>query len=78
MNSALYQEILSDIVQSTVFDLKLNNWVVQQDNDPKHKSKPTFKWLKRNRIMALERHSQSSDSNSIEILWQDLKQVLHA
>lgn len=35
------------LYQSSVWDLKLKrSWVLQQDNDRKHKSKSTFAWLK--------------------------------
>ncbi len=49
MNSALYQNILKENVQPSVCDLKLKRtWVMQQDNDPKHTSKSTSEWLKKN------------------------------
>ncbi len=49
MNSALYQKILKENVQLLVCDLKLKRtWVMQQDNNPKHNSKSTSEWLKKN------------------------------
>ncbi len=49
MNSALYQKILKEKIQPSVCDLKLKHtWVMQQDNDPKHTSKSTSEWLKKN------------------------------
>ncbi len=56
MNSALYQKILKE----KVLKLKLT-WVMQQDNDPKHTSKSSSKWLKKNKIKVLEQPSQSLD-----------------
>ncbi len=49
MNSALYQKILKENVRPSVCDLKLKRtWVMLQDNDPKHTSKSTSEWLKKN------------------------------
>ncbi len=74
MNSALYQKILKENVRPSVCDLKLNRtWVLQQDNDPKHTSKSTSEWLKKNNIKVLEWPSQSLDLNPTEMLWHDLK-----
>ncbi len=68
MNSALYQKILKENLRLSVCDLKLEHtWVMQQDNDPKHTSKSTSEWLKKNKIKVLEWPNQSPDLNPIEI-----------
>ena len=42
MNSQVYQDILQENVRLSVRQLKLNrSWVMQQDNDTKHRSKST-------------------------------------
>ncbi len=68
MNSALYQKILKENVRSSVCDKLRCTWVLKQHNDPKHTSKSTSEWLKRNKIKVLEWPTQSPYLNPVEML----------
>lgn len=50
-----------------------SSWVVQEDNDPKHKSKLAAKWREENNITRLDWPAQSPDQNCIENAWHVLK-----
>ena len=83
MNSAAYQKILKENVWLSVCEFKLKRiWVLQQDNDSKHTRKSTSEWLKKNNTKTLEWPSQSPDQSPdlkpTEMLWHELKKLVHA
>ncbi len=76
MNPTLYQKILKG--SGCQFVTSSSSALMQQDSDPKHTSKSTSEWIKKEQIKVLKQPNKSLDLNPIEMLWHDLKQSLHA
>jgi hypothetical protein len=76
MNSSMYQDILANNLVDSAGRLKLGfKWIFHEDNNPKHTSTSTNKWLIDNKINILQWPSQSQTRNPIEKLWYELNRA---
>jgi transposase len=78
MNTAKYIHILSNVYLRSLpdFGLRRSSLIFQHDNDPKHTSRGTTKWLIENKIRVLPWPPNSPDMNPIEHVWDYLdKQI---
>ena len=72
-----YREILENNLLKSVEKLGMSHdWIIQHDNDPKHKAAVVANSLNRNGVEQLHWSSLSPDSNPIEHMWDEVKQRL--
>lgn len=65
MNSQAYRDVCQENLRPSLHQLKLNRgWVMQQDNNPKHRSKSSREWFQQTVIRLMECSSQSPDPRS--------------
>lgn len=68
----LYQNGLLKSIEK-LFGRGNRDWILQEDNDPKHRSRLCTQWKEQNGIQTLDWPSQSPDANPIENVWGLMK-----
>ncbi|KAG6452269.1 hypothetical protein O3G_MSEX007545 [Manduca sexta] len=71
----IYQKCLMRSAKK-FFGSDTTTWVLQEDNDPKHRSKLCSEWKRQNNIITMAWPAMSPDANPIENVWSYIKMQL--
>lgn len=72
----IYQKALLPSAKQWYFKTN-ESWILQEDNDSKHRSRACSEWKAQSGVLTLDWPSQSPDANPIENVWALMKMQLH-